>query len=123
LRSTTSPSSTSSTSLAPPAPRSALPIAGDHPTANAAVTNLLDTIGYDAVDVGTLADSWRFESNTPAYTTPYSPGNPPEGLTREAANQWFLKTPPILVSATQIETLTSNTTRANAGGALPKHDD
>jgi predicted dinucleotide-binding enzyme len=53
------------------ADRSALPIAGDDADAKATVTAFLDAIGYDAVDVGTLADSWRFEPDKPAYGAPY----------------------------------------------------
>ncbi|HET9975503.1 MAG TPA: NADP oxidoreductase, partial [Streptosporangiaceae bacterium] len=33
----------------------------------------LDSIGYDAVDVGPVAESWRQEPGTPAYGTPYGP--------------------------------------------------
>jgi predicted dinucleotide-binding enzyme len=99
--------------------RSALPIAGDHPTAKADVTDLLDTLGYDAVDVGALADSWRFEPGTPVYTEPYFPGQPPEGLTREAAYQWFLETPGVAVPTALVETLTTNTTRPTPGGKFP----
>ena len=51
--------------------RTALPIAGDDAAAKATVTAFLDTIGYDAVDGGTLADSWRFERDMPAYALPY----------------------------------------------------
>lgn len=61
-------------SLARPAgsaERSALPIAGDHAAAKATVTDLLDRLGYDAVDVGSLAESWRSERDTPVYATPY----------------------------------------------------
>lgn len=53
------------------ADRSALPIAGDDASAKAAVTEFLDAIGYDALDAGTLADSWRFEPGAPAYGVPY----------------------------------------------------
>lgn len=49
--------------------RRALPIAGDHAEANAFVANFLDELGYDAVDIGPLADSWRVERDTPAYVT------------------------------------------------------
>ncbi|MBQ1027310.1 NADPH-dependent F420 reductase [Micromonospora sp. C95] len=54
------------------ADRSALPIAGDDPGAKAIVTDFLDRIGYDTVDAGTLADSWRFQPDTPAYGVIYS---------------------------------------------------
>lgn len=52
--------------------RSALPIAGDDGDAKAAVTTLLDSLGYDAVDVGPLAEGWRFQRDTPAYGLPYA---------------------------------------------------
>jgi 8-hydroxy-5-deazaflavin:NADPH oxidoreductase len=55
------------------ADRSALPIAGDSEPAKAAVTAYLDSIGYDAVDAGPLADSWRQEPGTPVYGSPYGP--------------------------------------------------
>ncbi|GIJ60861.1 NADPH-dependent F420 reductase [Virgisporangium aurantiacum] len=51
--------------------RSALPIAGDDADAKAAAAAFLDAIGYDTVDAGTLADSWRQERDTPVYVTPY----------------------------------------------------
>ena len=41
--------------------------------AKAAVTEFLDSIGYGAVDAGTLADSWRQEPGSPAYGAPYGP--------------------------------------------------
>jgi 8-hydroxy-5-deazaflavin:NADPH oxidoreductase len=53
--------------------RSALPIAGDNAAAKAAVTAFLDSIGYDAVDAGRLAASWRQEPGTPVYGSPYGP--------------------------------------------------
>ena len=53
------------------ADRTALPIAGDDPAAKQTAVEFLDAIGYDAVDAGTLADSWRFEPGTPAYGPPY----------------------------------------------------
>jgi predicted dinucleotide-binding enzyme len=53
--------------------RTALPIAGDDQAAKAAVTTYLDSIGYDTVDAGPVAESWRQEPGTPAYGTPYGP--------------------------------------------------
>jgi 8-hydroxy-5-deazaflavin:NADPH oxidoreductase len=53
------------------ADRTALPIAGDDAQAKERVVALLDTLGYDAVDAGTLAESWRQEPGTPVYGTPY----------------------------------------------------
>ncbi|MBM0283476.1 NAD(P)-binding domain-containing protein [Pseudomonas chlororaphis] len=50
--------------------RRALPIAGDDPQAKAQVVQLLDELGFDTVDGGGLADSWRFERAKPAYCIP-----------------------------------------------------
>jgi 8-hydroxy-5-deazaflavin:NADPH oxidoreductase len=61
--------SLSRTSAAPD--RSFLPIAGDDPQAKAAVTAFLDSIGYGAVDTGSLAESWRQQPGTPVYGAPY----------------------------------------------------
>ena len=70
--------------------RSALPIAGDDPAAKQAVTAFLDAIGYDAVDTGPLAESWRQEPGTPVYGSPYGPytdemGTPASAATIHAA--------------------------------------
>ena len=47
--------------------RRALAIAGDDADAKSVVTALLDSFGYDVVDAGPLAESWRFEPDHPAY--------------------------------------------------------
>ena len=65
--------------------RSALPIAGDDPAAKAAATAYLDSIGYDAVDAGPLADSWRQEPGTPAYGAPYGSFSDEAGTPASAA--------------------------------------
>jgi len=67
------------------ADRSALPIAGDSAAAKAAVAAFLDSIGYDAVDAGSLADSWRQEAGTPVYATPYGPFSDQAGTPAGAA--------------------------------------
>ena len=55
--------------------RSVLPLAGDDAAAKRAVTAFLDSIGYDALDVGPLSEGWRFQRDTAAYVQPYvSPG-------------------------------------------------
>ncbi|MEU4190628.1 NAD(P)-binding domain-containing protein [Kribbella sp. NPDC026611] len=53
------------------ADRTALPISGDDADAKTSVTKLMDALGFDVVDVGTLADSWRYEPETDVYVTPY----------------------------------------------------
>ena len=52
--------------------RSVLAIAGDDADAKSAVSEFLDSIGYDAYDAGPLAESWRFDVGTPAYGGPYN---------------------------------------------------
>src|SRR3954454_13516047 len=52
--------------------RSVLAIAGDDGEAKAAVSQFLDSIGYDAYDAGPLAEGWRFQRDTAAYTVPYN---------------------------------------------------
>ncbi|MFP7760842.1 NADPH-dependent F420 reductase [Marisediminicola sp. LYQ85] len=47
--------------------RRALAIAGDDDDARRAVADLLDSFGFDAVDVGQLSESWRVERDQPAY--------------------------------------------------------
>lgn len=47
--------------------RVALCAAGDPPAARAKVLALIDAIGFDPVDAGSLADSWRQQVGTPAY--------------------------------------------------------
>jgi 8-hydroxy-5-deazaflavin:NADPH oxidoreductase len=67
------------------ADRSALPIAGDSELAKASVTAFLDSLGYDAVDGGPLAGSWRQQSGTPVYGTPYGPYDNETGVPADAA--------------------------------------
>jgi 8-hydroxy-5-deazaflavin:NADPH oxidoreductase len=49
--------------------RVALPIAGDNPKAKEIVAQLIDQIGFDAVDAGTIAASWRQQPGSPVYCT------------------------------------------------------
>jgi predicted dinucleotide-binding enzyme len=67
------------------ADRSALPIAGDDEQAKATVTEFLDSIGYDAVDTGPLAESLRQEPGSPAYGPPYGSFADPAGTPADAA--------------------------------------
>ena len=47
--------------------RVAVPVAGDDPKAKAIVFRLVDEIGFDPVDAGSLAESWRQQPGTPVY--------------------------------------------------------
>jgi len=60
--------------------RVALPISGDNPKAKEIVAQLLDRIGLDSVDAGTIAESWRQQPGSPVYCT-----NP----TKEELQKWL----------------------------------
>jgi predicted dinucleotide-binding enzyme len=47
--------------------RIALPVAGDDPVAKQKVMQLVDELGFDPVDAGTLDESWRQQPGTPCY--------------------------------------------------------
>lgn len=49
--------------------RIALPVAGDSSEAKAKVLRLVDDLGFDAVDAGTIEESWRQQPGTPCYAS------------------------------------------------------
>ena len=53
-----------------PSGRRALPIAGNDKEANRTVAELHEALGFEALDTGPLAQSWRFERAKPAYCIP-----------------------------------------------------
>ncbi|MFZ6992949.1 NADPH-dependent F420 reductase [Curtobacterium sp. RRHDQ66] len=52
--------------------RRALIVAGDDADAKRVVSDLLDEFGFDAVDIGGLAEGWRIQRDTPGYVKPYA---------------------------------------------------
>src|SRR5881397_2341272 len=62
--------------------RVALPISGDNPKAKEVVAQLIDRIGFDSVDAGTITESWRQQPGSPVYCT-----NP----TKEELRLWLKK--------------------------------
>jgi predicted dinucleotide-binding enzyme len=75
-------------SLARPAgspDRSPLAIAGDDADAKATATAFLDALGYDAVDVGPLAEGWRYQRDTAAYAGLYGSFGDERGTPLDAA--------------------------------------
>lgn len=47
--------------------RIALPVAGDDDVAKAKVIHLVDELGFDGVDAGSIDESWRQQPGTPCY--------------------------------------------------------
>ncbi|WP_262013475.1 NADPH-dependent F420 reductase [Micromonospora sp. Mcm103] len=60
--------------------RSALPVAGDDADAKRIVMGLVDELGFDPVDAGTLDESWRQQPDTPVYGTDRDADGVREGL-------------------------------------------
>lgn len=74
--------------------RIALPIAGDNAAAKAIVTHLVDQLGFDGVDAGTLDESWRQQPGTPAYAKDFDADALREALaaaTKERKPDWRAK--------------------------------
>lgn len=63
--------------------RSALAIAGDDEAAKQQVSTFLDSIGYDTVDLGPLAEGWRTQPGTAAYGLMYL-ADPAQGMASPA---------------------------------------
>lgn len=51
------------------ADRIALPVAGDDARGKSMLLELVDALGFDGVDAGPLAESWRQQPGTPVYCT------------------------------------------------------
>lgn len=51
----------------PDGPRFAVPVSGDDPAAKQVVLDLVAQLGFDPVDAGTIADSWRQQPGSPSY--------------------------------------------------------
>jgi 8-hydroxy-5-deazaflavin:NADPH oxidoreductase len=60
--------------------RLAVAVAGDDAQAKVVVSRLVDEVGFDAVDAGTLAESWRQQPSTPAYCCDFNADEMRRGL-------------------------------------------
>jgi predicted dinucleotide-binding enzyme len=74
------------------AERMTVPVAGDDEGAKRLVTQFVESIGYDVIDAGSLAESWRIEPETPIYFWPYAPVVP-DGLTEDEQKRHYLEAP------------------------------
>jgi 8-hydroxy-5-deazaflavin:NADPH oxidoreductase len=54
------------------ADRMALPVAGDNAADKAVLMALIEQLGFDGVDGGTLSESWRQQPGSPVYCTDHS---------------------------------------------------
>jgi hypothetical protein len=97
--------------------RWALPIAGDDAHAKAEVAKFMDAVGFDAVDCGTLAESWRIQQATTVYVLPYV-GEPPEGMTKDERRARFRKDRSKVVTADQVRELAAEAKKSDRVGAL-----
>ena len=71
--------------------RIALPVAGDDDAAKAVVMQLIDELGFDPVDTGTLDESWRQQPGSPVYTTDFDADGVRRALSQaspERTAQW-----------------------------------
>jgi 8-hydroxy-5-deazaflavin:NADPH oxidoreductase len=62
--------------------RRALALAGDDPAAKQLVAGLYSEFGFDAVDIGNLAESWRLDPGQPAFVTRQSLAELKENVAR-----------------------------------------
>ncbi|WP_329530406.1 NAD(P)-binding domain-containing protein [Streptomyces sp. NBC_01450] len=99
------------------ADRSALPVAGNSAAAKEETIRLLDVLGYDAVDLGPLSESWRSEPNTAVYVQPYLPERP-AGATGDAdVMRWFLGCPGAPLPADRLAGLLRDAVRQSPADA------
>lgn len=71
--------------------RIALPVSGDDPEAKTVVMELVNDIGFDAVDAGGLDESWRQQPGTPVYATDFDAAGVRQALaqaTPERKPEW-----------------------------------
>ena len=71
--------------------RIALPVAGDDAAAKKVVLELVNELGFDAVDAGGLDESWRQQPGSPVYTKDYDAAGVRHGLSeakRERTPDW-----------------------------------
>jgi len=71
--------------------RLAIAVAGNDATAKATVISLIDAIGFDGVDAGSLEDSWRQQPGSPVYVKDHDAAGVRKALSEaspERTEQW-----------------------------------
>lgn len=74
--------------------RIALPVAGDDTQAKTKVISLLDELGFDGVDAGTIDESWKQQPGTPVYGTDFDAAGVKRALSEaseERTPEWRAK--------------------------------
>jgi predicted dinucleotide-binding enzyme len=74
--------------------RIALPVAGDDSRAKEIVLRLIDELGFDGVDAGSIDDSWRQQPGTPVYGTDHDEKGVRDALSKarkERSAEWRAK--------------------------------
>ncbi|HEX4748914.1 MAG TPA: hypothetical protein VH302_05175 [Bryobacteraceae bacterium] len=67
--------------------RIALPVAEDDAAAKQVMMKLVDDLGFDPVDAGTLDDSWRQQPGTPVYLTNHNARTIRDALAQASPNR------------------------------------
>jgi hypothetical protein len=67
--------------------RIALPVAGDDTQAKAVIMKLIEELGFDAVDAGSLDESWKQQPGTPVYGTDFDAVGLRRGLSEASAER------------------------------------
>ncbi|WP_083508898.1 NADPH-dependent F420 reductase [Arthrobacter alpinus] len=91
--------------------RSALPIASDEVDAKREAAAIMDRLGFDTLDAGMLADTWKFEPESAGYTRVYlaDPSTPDDQLLSSEAGA---------TSAAQLNVALANATRVKVADRL-----
>lgn len=91
--------------------RSALPLASDDIDAKREAAAVMDRLGFDTLDAGTLADTWKFEPESAGYTRIYlaDPSTPDDQLFSSKAGP---------TSADQLNVALSSATRVKVADRL-----
>jgi len=98
--------------------RTTLPIAGDDADSKRAVAAFMDRIGYDALDTGSLAESWRIEPGTPIYVWPYVPSIP-DHLSGDDRKKWYWEHSGEPVTRERAQELVDKAVRPSRIGGFP----
>lgn len=67
--------------------RIALPVAGDIPESKQIVMELIESIGFDGYDAGSVLESWRQQPGTPSFATDYGMAGLPDALQRAVRSE------------------------------------